>query len=305
MFSTFGFFGLHSAVWFVRGLVDVLKHGRPQGLRPGGPAYVRFPPFHRIGHAVLLVSFLGLALTGLPLKYSHTDWAKALAQAMGGFASTSFWHRFFALVTFACFVGLPGPAGCGCTRAAAAAATSATALLFGPDSPAADLPRREGLLRACCAGSSGLGPKPTLRSLGLLGEVRLLGRGGRHRDHRLDRPGACGSPTSSAASCRPSTLNIAQVIHSTQALLATGFVFAIHFFNTHLRPDKFPADMSVLTGLVSEEEFREERPEFYERLRREGELEPLRTTAPGRRSSVAVKAGGFVALAVGWRCWRA
>ena len=77
------------------------------------------------------------------------------------------------------------------------------------------------------------------------------------------------------------TLNIAQVIHSTQALLATGFVFAIHFFNTHFRPDRFPADMSVLTGLVSEEEFKEDRPEYFERLEREGKLEAMRTTSPG------------------------
>ena len=76
------------------------------------------------------------------------------------------------------------------------------------------------------------------------------------------------------------TLNIAQVIHSTQALLATGFVFAIHFFNTHLRPEQFPADMSVLTGLVSEEEFKDDRPEYFERLRREGKLDALTATVP-------------------------
>jgi hypothetical protein len=34
------------------------------------------------------------------------------------------------------------------------------------------------------------------------------------------------------------TLAVSKVIHSTQALLATGFVFAIHFFSTHFRPDK-------------------------------------------------------------------
>ena len=44
---------------------------------------MRFPSFHRIGHTILLVAFLGLALTGLPLKYSHTDWAKVLAQGDG------------------------------------------------------------------------------------------------------------------------------------------------------------------------------------------------------------------------------
>ena len=60
-----------------------LKHGRVQGLRPGGLAYVRFPSVHRLGHTVLLVAFLGLALTGMPLKYSHTEWAKAMAPGDG------------------------------------------------------------------------------------------------------------------------------------------------------------------------------------------------------------------------------
>ena len=103
LLGTFGFFGLHAVLWFVRGLVEVFQEGRPKGLAPGHKAYVRFVPMHRRAHAVLLLSFLGLALTGLPLKYSNAEWAKAAATAIGGFESTSFWHRVFALVTFTCF----------------------------------------------------------------------------------------------------------------------------------------------------------------------------------------------------------
>jgi cytochrome b subunit of formate dehydrogenase len=95
------------------------------------------------------------------------------------------------------------------------------------------------------------------------------------------------------------TLNVAKVIHSTQALLATGFVFAIHFFSIHLRPEKFPADMSLLIGLVSEEEFRHERPGYYERLRRDGVLEQLQATVPSKWHVWLVKLAGFAALAVG------
>ena len=109
LIATFGCFGVHSVLWFVRSLVDVLKHGRPKGLRTGRAAYVRFTAPHRWGHALLLVSFLGLAATGLPLKYSHSEWGKNLAAGLGGFSSTGNWHRFFALTTFAClamYVGL-------------------------------------------------------------------------------------------------------------------------------------------------------------------------------------------------------
>ena len=98
LFSTFGFFGLHSLLWFIRGVVEVIKHGRTRGLRPGGTAYVRFVSFHRIGHTIMMASFLGLALTGLPLKYHDAAWAKSLARGLGGFQTTGFWHRFFGVI---------------------------------------------------------------------------------------------------------------------------------------------------------------------------------------------------------------
>ena len=37
-------------------------------------------------------------------------------------------------------------------------------------------------------------------------------------------------------------LNVATIIHSDEALLAVGFIFTVHFFNTHFRPEKFPMD---------------------------------------------------------------
>jgi hypothetical protein len=94
-------------------------------------------------------------------------------------------------------------------------------------------------------------------------------------------------------------LNIAKVVHSEEALLATSFIFAIHFFGTHLRPEKFPMDMTILTGLVSEEELEEERPEFVERMRAAGRLEELKAPVPSRGALVLIRAAGFLALTVG------
>jgi thiosulfate reductase cytochrome b subunit len=37
-------------------------------------------------------------------------------------------------------------------------------------------------------------------------------------------------------------INIAVVVHSDEALLAAGFIFTFHFFNTHFRIDRFPMD---------------------------------------------------------------
>jgi thiosulfate reductase cytochrome b subunit len=94
-------------------------------------------------------------------------------------------------------------------------------------------------------------------------------------------------------------LNAAKIIHSEEALLATSFIFAIHFFGTHVRPEKFPMDMSVLSGLVSAEEMREERPEFLQRMRAEGKLEQLHQTLPPGKSLWPIMLGGFLAVATG------
>ncbi|MFO7605880.1 MAG: hypothetical protein R6W72_06255, partial [Desulfurivibrionaceae bacterium] len=70
-------------------------------------------------------------------------------------------------------------------------------------------------------------------------------------------------------------LNIATIIHSDEALLAAGFIFTIHFYNTHLRPDKFPLDPVIFVGSISVDELKHERPREYDQLVASGELEEL------------------------------
>ena len=94
-------------------------------------------------------------------------------------------------------------------------------------------------------------------------------------------------------------MNIADLIHSKLALLASGFVCAAHFFSAHLRTGKFPMDISILTGLVSEEELEEERPELVQRLRNSCRLQQFLTKTPSRRTLVVTMLGGFVALSIG------
>ena len=68
-------------------------------------------------------------------------------------------------------------------------------------------------------------------------------------------------------------LNAAQVVHTYEAFLATGYVFLFHFFIAHLRPESFPMDHVIFTGRMPLERFKEERPLEYERLSANGELE--------------------------------
>jgi cytochrome b subunit of formate dehydrogenase len=93
--------------------------------------------------------------------------------------------------------------------------------------------------------------------------------------------------------------NIATILHGEEALLAVGFIFTIHFFNGHLRPEKFPMDMVIFTGSVTEHELREERPEEYERLVREGRLAELEVNPPSTNWIMWGRIGGGATVLIG------
>lgn len=63
--------------------------------------YVRFAATQRFEHLVLLVTFTGLALTGLPQKFGDQAWAQAMIQFMGGIESVRVVHRFLATLLMA------------------------------------------------------------------------------------------------------------------------------------------------------------------------------------------------------------
>ena len=71
-------------------------------------------------------------------------------------------------------------------------------------------------------------------------------------------------------------LNIATIIHSEEALLATGFIFTVHFFNTHGRPEKFPMDFVIFNREISKQDFVTERGKQWERYKKKGNIEKYR-----------------------------
>jgi len=94
--------------------------------------------------------------------------------------------------------------------------------------------------------------------------------------------------------------NVATIIHSDEALLATGFIFTVHFFNTHGRPEKFPMDFVIFNGQIDKEEMLEERGDQWKRYEQEGITEQFVCKKP---SSIIydflVKGFGFIALFTG------
>jgi hypothetical protein len=97
-------------------------------------------------------------------------------------------------------------------------------------------------------------------------------------------------------------LNAAYIIHSDEALLATGFIFLFHFFHTHLRPEAFPMDPVIFTGEMPLERFKEERPLEYERMVANGTLEKFLVPAPEQSNMTAGYVFGTIAVIVGLAC---
>jgi cytochrome b subunit of formate dehydrogenase len=95
-------------------------------------------------------------------------------------------------------------------------------------------------------------------------------------------------------------LNVATIIHSDEALLATGFIFTVHFFNTHLRPEKFPMDITVFTGRMPLEELERDKPREYEELVAAGKLEEKMEEAYQPIVTQTIRAFAWAALAVGF-----
>jgi cytochrome b subunit of formate dehydrogenase len=94
--------------------------------------------------------------------------------------------------------------------------------------------------------------------------------------------------------------NVATIVHGEEAFLAAVFLFTVHFFNNHFRPDKLPPpDIVMFTGTQSLEEFRREHPAQYQRLVDAGELDKYLVDAPSRPMTLGSKILGLILIAAG------
>jgi len=93
--------------------------------------------------------------------------------------------------------------------------------------------------------------------------------------------------------------NLSSLAHGLEAFLAVMTLFVVHFFNNHFRPSKFPLDTVMFTGSWDLEEFKEERPEEYERLQASGELEKHLVDPPSKKVKTVSYVLGFTLLGIG------
>ena len=94
--------------------------------------------------------------------------------------------------------------------------------------------------------------------------------------------------------------NIAILAHGEEAFLAIVFLFTVHFFNNHFRPDKYPPpDVVMFTGAVSLEEFAREHTLEYEELVKSGQLEKHLVDVPSPPMTLGSRILGIVLLLFG------
>jgi hypothetical protein len=94
-------------------------------------------------------------------------------------------------------------------------------------------------------------------------------------------------------------INIAMIVHSDEALLAAGFIFTFHFFNTHFRIEKFPMDTVIFSGRISKTEMLHERKRWYDRLLSTGKLEDHRVRDEWQRWSDIARTFGYLFFGTG------
>lgn len=228
--------------------------------------YWRFNLFHRLIHLVMMITFLGLALTGLPLKYSEAFWAKGLASLWGGARGAGIFHRWFAGITFGYFflhllyvayylIVLKGK-------------------LLGPHSM---VPSRKDFqdLYQHLLYFLGKGSPPKFGRFtywekfdywAVFWGITFIGGSGL----------LLWFPEFFSRFLSGFWFNIAYTIHSDEALLAMGFIFIVHLFNAHLRSSVFPMDKSIFTGQMEAEKIREHHPLEWEDLNQHPEKKEKR-----------------------------
>jgi cytochrome b subunit of formate dehydrogenase len=295
--GVFLFFWSHTALWFYREYRERQeRRTRPHVVTEElpqlqGKQYQRFGPVWRAAHLAFAISVMTLVLTGMSVFFADTGFAKFVIGLFGSPKAAAFAHRTAATVMLGIFflhlVAVVVRIG-GNLR---------TWDWFGPLSL---VPNWQDLKDAVAMFKwfFGLGPRPMFDRWtywekfdywAVFWGMAIIGGSGM----MLAFPAA-------TASILPGWMfNVATIIHGEEAILAAVFLFTVHFFNNHFRPDKFPLDTVMFTGAVPLEEFRREHGLEYQRLLKSGELAKHLVDAPSEPMTLGSRILGFSLIAFG------
>jgi len=296
--GVFLFFWTHSALWFYREYRE-RKEGksRPHVLTSQvshlkEKYYRRFRPVWTLAHLFFALALMVLSLTGMAAFYAETAWAQSIVRFLGGPRVAALIHRGAAVIILGIFLAHV------VYFIAHLAPRWRTFKWFGHTS---FVPSWQDFkdIQAMFRWFFGKGPRP------------VFGRWSYWERFDYWAPfwgltivGGSGLmlwfKELTAAVWPGWIFNIATLAHGEEAFLAIVFLFTVHFFNNHFRPDKLPPpDISMFTGVLPLEEFAREHTLEYEELVKSGQLEKYLVDAPSPQMTLGSKVLGIVLLAFG------
>ena len=246
LLGVFAFFWLHSGLWYYREWQDrkarkAVPHIKTEALGIDETKHFRrFPAGWRIVHLIFALVTMTLVLTGTTALYAHSVWAPWIAKTLGGPHMVGVAHRvaatLFIGIFFIHFVYVMQHL----LRARGFR-------WFGPDSL---IPNWKDF-KDCWAmfmWFAGRGPKPLFDRWAYFEKfdywavfwgVTIIGFSGL----------MLAFPHVTARYLPGWVFNVATLVHGEEAFLAAVFLFTVHFFNNHFRPDKLPPpDIVMFTG---------------------------------------------------------
>jgi cytochrome b subunit of formate dehydrogenase len=297
LLGTFSFFWLHSALWFFREYQD-RKQGKDRPhiltdqLSLQGKTYIRrFGGWWRLAHLIGALSIMTLALTGLTVFFADSSWAPVVMKILGGPESAAIIHRigaigfmsvfFVHLIYFAIHIGR----------------NLSTFEWFGPKSLIPNWHDFADIV-AMFKWFFGLAPRPMLDRFTYWEKfdywapfwgMTIIGLSGL----------MMWFPSITASFLPGWVFNVASIVHGEEAILAVVFLFTVHFFNNHFRPDKFPQDITMFTGKVPLEVFMHEHQREYDRMVETGEIDKYLVQAPSTPMRRWSKILGATLIAIG------
>ena len=251
----------------------------------------RFNYIDRGFHFFLILTFLIQAITGFSRLFFPTAWGKVITSFLGGYNSAFIMHKWagglmicgFIVHTLYLFSKIDGK--------------KLKLSFFGPDSIIPNFKDLK-IFKQMILWFFGMGEKPQTGRWSYWEKfdywavywgIPLLGITGLMLIY----------PVFTSRYVPGWTLNIAALFHKAEAILAVSYVFIVHFYVGHLRPQNFPMNEAMFAGTVSMEEVEDEKPEWIEQLRKEGNLEDAKTTPPSSGFRVLYTIFGYAAVLSG------
>jgi cytochrome b subunit of formate dehydrogenase len=218
---------------------------------------IRFSVLHRLLHLLVMLGFTGLAVTGFSLKFSAHWWAQAVVWVIGGATRLAYLHRFFAVITYACvLVHILWLLYCRLVLKES---------LVGPHSM---FPRIQDLrhLLQHIRYFFGKAPVPRFNRFTYWEKLDYLAI-----FIGMNTMGLTGLilwyPEFFTRALPGYFVNLAQVLHLYEAILAVALKFVVHLVSAHLRPATFPMEKSIFHGKTSLEKVRKEHPGEWEAIK--------------------------------------